>query len=501
MGNDSSSKSDWRLTVACNSVSIFIAAVLTWGARHNITADGVSYLEIGERFDINPMWSFLYSWIQGLAHYAFQPSLQWKYPVAHLLNFIGYLFALTCFNFLLRLKAPQKLWILSSHLIFIWASLILINVDVIAPDIYVSGFVYLAAFLLIRIHEGSNRFILLGLVLGMGYLMKTPMLPLGIVFMVMGAFVSVKRALLGLAVMMLTASIYIIPISVERRRFTLGDNGKVNYAWYVNGIESRYWQGGPNSPRILLSHPTIYEFAEPIQVTYPIWYDPAYWYEGVKTPVDLGKLIRVLSRNLVSFFGSSLLTGPLCVCLALICMFSREKIDHCYLFVPCIASLFLFSAVHIEMRYIAPFVVLCCLLLAPKGKAAFVSIGIIVLCTAYPVTRYFVDSLRDRRNEGLVYVRTAEMAKKFGLVAGDKIASLEYSNPFHARWAYLARVRIVSEIYSESESPDFVNLPQELQQRALDVFRGTGARMVVSRNCGPGWSRLENTPVCYFKLR
>ena len=72
-----------------------------------MNADGISYLDIGDAYfradwvnAINPVWSPLYSWILGFANFVIRPSIQWEFPVVHLVNFIIYLMALSSFEFM-----------------------------------------------------------------------------------------------------------------------------------------------------------------------------------------------------------------------------------------------------------------------------------------------------------------------------------------------------------------------------------------------------------------
>jgi len=83
--------------------------------------------------------------------------------------------------------------------------------------------------------------------------------------------------------------LYIWALSEAKGRFTWGDSAWLNVAIHVNGVPYVNWQGGPESSgqpihptRQLSMRPPIFEFATPIPGTYPPWYDPAYWNEGVR---------------------------------------------------------------------------------------------------------------------------------------------------------------------------------------------------------------------------
>ena len=99
-------------------------------------------------------------------------------------------------------------------------------------------------------------------------------------------------------------------LSLKYGHATFGDVGRMGYAWFFNGVPFYIdWQGGPpgsgipvHPTRKLESDPGLYEFKEPFQVTYPPWYDPAYWYMGLKIHPNLGAQLNVAAHNITSFF-------------------------------------------------------------------------------------------------------------------------------------------------------------------------------------------------------
>lgn len=103
------SKRDRRLRVIFFLLAIFLGGLDAWSARHAITPDGISYLDMGDAYvrrdwgmAVNGLWSPLYSWLLGLAMLILKPSPYWEVAVAHIVNFVIYLCALCCFDFLLR---------------------------------------------------------------------------------------------------------------------------------------------------------------------------------------------------------------------------------------------------------------------------------------------------------------------------------------------------------------------------------------------------------------
>src|SRR5438132_3866371 len=179
-------------------MAIVLGAAQAWATRFTMNPDGISYLDIGDAYwrgdwhnAINAYWSPLYSWILGLFLKVLKPSPYWEYPVAHLVNFFIYVAALGCFEFFLRnfirsrlrsvelarlegnITLPEWAWWMLGYTLFISASLQLITLRLLTPDLCVAAFVYLGSGLMLKIRVGSASrwaFLLLGVVLGFAYL-------------------------------------------------------------------------------------------------------------------------------------------------------------------------------------------------------------------------------------------------------------------------------------------------------------------------------------------
>jgi hypothetical protein len=188
-----------------------------WSDHHYLSnADALSYLDIAEAYlrrdwhtAINAYWSPLYSWLIALALLVVRPSSYWKFGVIHLVNFAIYLFALGCFAFLIQelvhfnrsrkdallaegfVMLPGWALVALGYPLFIWSSLFLLFLALESPDMLVASFVYLACALLLRMRRQASNwvpFVLLGIALGFGYLAKSVMLPMSIVFLVISLF-------------------------------------------------------------------------------------------------------------------------------------------------------------------------------------------------------------------------------------------------------------------------------------------------------------------------
>src|SRR5262245_20338502 len=89
-------------------IALSLGLIQAWFHRFAMNPDGVSYLDIGDRFWsghwsalINGYWSPVYGFLLGLALKVLKPTAYWEFPVVHLVNFLIYVVALCCFEFFL----------------------------------------------------------------------------------------------------------------------------------------------------------------------------------------------------------------------------------------------------------------------------------------------------------------------------------------------------------------------------------------------------------------
>jgi len=321
-------------------LAILLGTIQAWANRFSLSSeDLISYLDIADAYlagewhlAINGNWSPLYSWLLGLTIYVFNPSPYWELPVVKLTNFLIYLFALISFEFFLgELLLDYKKRFLGAHnkyfsipewtlevlgySLFLWSALNLTGVYCDTPDMCTAALVYLASGIVLRVHTRSAswfNFIMLGVVLGFGYLSKAAMFPLAFFFLLVGTLSvgNIQQALTRLLVALLTFTLisapFIVALSTTKGRLTYSDTGKLSYVWYVNPssrvIPNNHWQGGPpgfgqpkHPTRKILNNPPVFEFITPIGGTYPPWTDPSYWYEGLTIRFSLNKQIQRIS--------------------------------------------------------------------------------------------------------------------------------------------------------------------------------------------------------------
>lgn len=560
-----------RLEMAFWLLAIVLGFCHAWANHHYLmNADAMSYLDIAEAYlrrdwntAVNTYWSPLYSWLIALALSVVRPSPYWKFAVVHIVNFGIYLFALGCFGFLIReivrRQQSQRAELLAAGLVilpdwallalgyslFIWSSLFLVTVHLESPDMLVAAFVYLATGILVRIRRQPSNwvpFILLGIVLGLGFLGKSVMLLLAGVFLIASLFSigNVRRALprvaVAVALFLLVAGPFVFAMSRAKGRLTTGQSGRLNYLWSINQITGRHWQGqepGSGVPahttRKIFDSPPAFEFGHPVGGTYPVWYDPTYWYEGSVSHFDFRQQVRVLVGAIKDYYelfhSWGLQYGLLVGLVALYIMGRRGRLfrsdltQQWSLIIPAIAGLGLYALVSVQGRYVASFLVLLWLALfsavriqhTPDSQRLMRAITIVLVVSVVFTT------VASSSQEAVLTVRqlvtgedasaheqwqVAEGLREKGVTPSDKVAFI--GDSYRAFWANLLGVRIVAEIRRD-KVVSFWEADSTTKGDVLNAFAHTGAKAVVAETPPAGtdlnqWQKIRQTDYYVYML-
>jgi 4-amino-4-deoxy-L-arabinose transferase-like glycosyltransferase len=532
-------------------VAISAGFLQAWASRFIMTPDGTCYLDIATAYirrdwhtAINTYWSPLFSWLLALGMWIFHPAPHWESTFLHLVNFAGMLFALVCFEFFFRSflrhrevfrspgdaghALPEIAWWMLGYALFLSTTLFLLPQTDASPDVWVSAFTYIVAGLLLRIRVaggGWRLFALLGFFLALAYFAKTFYFPITFLFLP-AAWIAAgdlrrtaKQAVLALAVFLAVAGPWIFILSRSRQRFTFGDAGSLNFAFHLNPIQQPFsWQGEngtgiPKHPvRQLLAHPRIIEFATPIGGTYPPAFDQPYWMEGVRVRPNIHGPVAVLRQSVGTFFQIWQLQLEYAVFLLALLIASASRASswdlfrrQAYLWLPPLVACCSYAFVHVESRYVAPFVLLLWLaaiasfLNSPAEiprRFLFALMLAVVCVTGLKIAKLAAsDLLAVRAGSQNVDWEVAQGLWRLGLQPGDSVAGL--SRVAESQWARLAGVKIVAEIPLGDENI-FWAADQETKQKVFRLLAGAGAKMVVTKNPPPaagkeGWVPLGNT--------
>jgi len=536
-----------RLLVALAAAAVIASGAWNaWITRFFMNPDGLSYLDLGTRFwsgdwtaALNAYWSPIYPLLLGLILRILSPSAAAQFPLVHAVNFLIYLFAAGGFGFLLaevrRARAadhPQPDVIapalaLAAAVVFVHASVLMIGLHQVTPDLLLSAFIYLAAALQLRLRRVDNparTSLLLGLTLGLGYLVKTIMLPLALPCLAAAAlpFRDLRRRLLPAAIAFaLLVLPFIAAISLRYRSPTFGESGKYAIAFFVNrSVDSfeRWARPLPagagqwkHPPRPIWSRPAAFDYGLDAKGTYPSWYDPVRWLDGIETPLDTRALANAVGRNARRLARLALKGPALPVFAAGFVVFLlspagwlRRAARFHALWLLALTGVALYAMTLVEPRYVGAFFVLAAIaLLAPAAprhtKPVAAALVIAALASATWLAR---DALQLRPVTSSPHVEVARLLVQRGLKPGDPVACV--GRGFRAYWARLAGLRITADVPLHSSS-DFWNFDAADRRGTVAALASTGARVAVANGlpdaaAQEGWQRLGETTFWVLEL-
>jgi hypothetical protein len=559
--------------IACVA-SCCLVLLNLWDNRDLFDPEGITYLDMADAYRrgewreaLVGLWSPLYPGLIALMLLAFDPAAQWEFAAVHALNFVIYLLALASFSVFMRefLRArsetiPDWAWIALGYGLFTWSVIRLIPLHQPEPDLLVCAWVYLICALLFRIRGGEltwARAILFGAVLALGYLTKAVMFPMAFVFTAVALALALRspgawhKVAAGFAVFVLLSAPYAFVLSEANGRWMYSDAGRLNYMWHVNQVERwSHWQGDGvhgtpvHATRKIHDEPPMYEFGTPFRATYPPWYNPSYWYEGVELRLDLAREAAVFVANAKRLFyflasspgsvtswglyaeldGKDRTVGPLATlfCLMIVAaLFTRVSVwrriaAHWFLLLPIAAVFGAYAVLHVEGRFFAAYVVVLWLVLfravalprspesATMVSAALACAGLITVATLASETGRAVahmarfpasgGSQAAFFQSGYPSWKVASYLREAGLRPGDPVGSVGWT--YSAYWARMARVHIVAEVPSAYDGAIASWFSAEEKRAAvMRRFEDLGVKAVVAKHVPAGSAPASWRPI------
>jgi hypothetical protein len=528
-------------------------AIVAYTTRYFVNGDAVAYFDMADAFGrqrwvdlLNLHYSPGYAMLLGLVNKCAGTWFPNELFAAKAVNFFCYILALLALEVLLhQIKTDDEFspslgrqhigWIYfraAAYGLFLLSSLVYIRIQVVSPDMLEFCFTLLVAAVLVWIKksdESFTRFVLLGLVTGLGYLCKTPFFPMSVVFLVLSAFYSTSlrralpRVLVAGIVFLIVGSLLYVPMSSRLGRLSFGESGNYNYAHFVAG------RGCPaHLPERVWTKPEVDVYSGgSLAATYPVGFDLSYWNEGVKPSFDFQAQSRVFAENLVALVD---LNPWLHVFfLVWVCLQARMGASFSVkLRPPVLAVLFgtisaagvvLFCLVLVEARYVAPYVFLglTAILLWPwyglnhRTIPKVVSVGVILI-TAFSIT-VAVMSVWDQTSRSLYDTGSKQSYRKTYLenlavkdflhgrgVSRGSLAAILGQPSLGIYWARLTGLRAIATIsdpqaFFAVSSEDRAGAINALRSRHFRVILGTGDYRAQLRQ--EGWCRIPGTTDCF----
>jgi hypothetical protein len=513
------------------TIGILAGMVQAWTSRGTLGTDLLNYLALAQTLvtsgwtaSANAFWSPLYSWLLAIPMWLHLLSASNGLFWIHVVNFGIFCGSILCFhvflNNTLKLAAARvgadnlrwaridSLWYFCACGMFFFAVFGWLPNSLSTPDLLVGGLILLSAGLLAAIalrDAGWSNYLVLGLSLGLAYLAKAPAFPLALLFLISAVFLSNAersrwaKCLGSFAMFVLVAGPFIYILSKQESRPTFGESGRVAFLMYGDGWPA-YWLGEivPGKDRapmydVVCSDLPVVGFRDALPGVHPPSYAPSRWYAGIRPTLRVRQEILNLRANWhilaeMLFEESDLFAGFL----VLLLLAGWNKGIHAilqwwFLWLPAFFGIAIFVIVHVEDRFIAPFLVLGTvglylpMLVANARKPGMVSrVLLAVLITqagrALPdAMKSLLGSKIDLPSSGSKEVAGLTQLQ---VPPGTKVAIIGFAPGSY--WAWIGQYPIVGEIPPSGTGRFLAASPRE-RERIYGCLSKTGAEAVAIR--------------------
>ncbi|CAN5369235.1 hypothetical protein BH10CYA1_BH10CYA1_19880 [soil metagenome] len=548
----------WIFSLVAISIGLFQA--YQW--RFNpFTEDIISYLDSGNYFlqgnfaqAVSSYWSPLYGCILATV-LLFQPhGSSLEIPIIKAVNCLIFSADTAVFVYFLgvlqRHFQQQKLdkndsfeglsstfFLVVMYCTYIYSFLFLGGTYIDTPDLLVSGFVMAAVALLVEIKLGKDSwfdYVLFGIVLALGYLAKAVFFTIALLLVALASVYvkhkSPKKLLVSVAVSIALCAPYVASISLKHHHFTMSEVLRYGHSWsimhkyeYVHGRDTTF----THPTRIIFKNPTVYEFASPVGGTFPPWYDPTYWFDGVQLSFEPSMELWAFWWNFVDylrlFLGIVIFGFAVLTLIARKVPFSRlSLLANAPYLVPGVAGLALYL-VSINMwtdgseRYLSVFVLLLIAGLLqsirlPRVKTSRIALTLMasVFCVYFSVVVVFMQCAHYIVCQNWTennHSKVVDKLRQLGLHSGDRVCHLGTIRYF---WAHQGGFRIVADI---RDLKGFWTMTPARREQLFNVLKQLKVKAIVedpsllrdpykpSTDPGPGWYHIDRTTTYIYLIQ
>jgi hypothetical protein len=507
-------------------VGAVAGVIQAWTSRGTLAPDLLNYLALAKTLlgngwtsATNGFWSPFYSWLLAVPMYFHLMTPSTELLWVHLVNLGIFFTSMLCFHVFLshalRLAALrvgpgnpswpriELWWYFTACAIFLFAVFNWLPNSLGTPDLLVASFILLSAgflaAILCRDRSWPNYFVL-GTALAMGYLSKAPCFPLALVFLAMLPFLSRgekwwwAKCLLAVAAFGLVAGPFLYTLSKKEGHPTFGDSGRVNFMMYANGLPA-YWlgegiskEGVPPSYDTVCAEPPVFAFREvPTGVFFPD-YEPSRWYAGLVPHLQFKQGVQNLRENLHRLGGMAETESDLALGFLLLLFLSgaakglRSVLYWWFLWLPAVAGIGMFWIVHVEERFIAPFVVLGFVglytgALIANARRPRIVIHVLLAILLLQGGRATLEAVKGILGTPVSAQNSAARIvydlQRNGVPPGSKVAVIGFN--LAAYWAWIGQYSIVGEVPS-SGAPRFLSASKTERERTYSCLAKTGAK-------------------------
>lgn len=494
------------------------------GASDTVNADGINYIELAQRaaaghldFAANGYWSPLYPALMAIGLTLARPFALDALPIARGVNVVIIVVCALAFEWLLATleravaggdgrETPSIHRVTrrgAAYALFLWAVLRLQQATTVTPDLLVfATLTCIVGLLVTRRSRALTRGegFALGSMLGVAYLAKAVMLPVGLVALAVLVLLGWRRLgehavgewLRVAATFALVASPLIVTQTIAQGHLSFGETGRLNYRWYVShageqrareepiAVTARRTERDP-AQVALTSVSGAVLYAGELRGSFPHGLDPSHSEPSDGPHFDLTSQWRVLRQN---SYWYRVVAGTMTL-LALIPMLLAALDRLPPLMEPWPAAvvaltlLALYLLTHVEGRLCGPAIVVLLVALlygAPSATRRALRIGqkaaMVVLIVAALLRALSTPTFDTHGGPVDGQARIARDFAAQGLRPGETVAVV--GSPYGLYWAHLAGVHVAVTIPPpDAEHP----LDEEGLERVVEEVRARGVSL------------------------